>query len=97
MRRLFAVVRSQGQWDRTRPLEQQDGWAAHAQFMDGLQEEGFIALGGPLQGTEDVLLIVRADNAAEITAHLAEDCWSKSGQLRISRIAPWELRLGSLA
>jgi hypothetical protein len=78
-------------------LEQQDGWADHAQFMDGLREEGFIALGGPLQGTEDVLLIVRADSAAEIAPRLAEDCWSRSGQLRISRIAPWDLRLGSLA
>jgi hypothetical protein len=78
-------------------LEQQDGWAAHAQFMDGLQDEGFIALGGPLQGTEDGLLIVRAENAAEITARLAADCWSESGQLRINRIAPWDLRLGSLA
>jgi hypothetical protein len=57
-------------------LEHQDDWAAHAQFMDGLHEEGFIALGGPLHGTEDVLLIVRADNAGEIAARLAASCGS---------------------
>ena len=28
--------RSGPEWDRSKPLEQQTGWPAHAEFMDGL-------------------------------------------------------------
>jgi hypothetical protein len=29
-------------------MEQQSDWPAHASFMDGLVDEGFVVLGGPL-------------------------------------------------
>jgi uncharacterized protein YciI len=77
-------------------MEQQIDWRAHADFMDGLRDEGFVLLGGPLEGTAEVLLIVRARDADEILVRLAEDCWSRSGLLQVSRIARWRLRLGSL-
>jgi hypothetical protein len=64
--------------------------------MDGLHAEGFVALGGPLEGTDDVLLIVRAKDPDEIVERFAADPWSKSGLLRISRITPWTVRLGTL-
>jgi len=64
--------------------------------MMALQAEGFVQLGGPLEGTPDVLLIVRAKDADEIRVRLSQDCWSKSDLLRISRIDPWQLRLGAL-
>ena len=51
------------------------GWRAHADFMNELVAEGFILLGGPLEGTRDVLLIVRAENEAEVEARLAPDVW----------------------
>jgi hypothetical protein len=53
-------------WDPTRSLENQDDWNAHAAFMNALAAESFVVLGGPLDGTPDVLLIVRAENPAEI-------------------------------
>jgi hypothetical protein len=53
-------------------------------------------LGGPLAGTRDVLLIVRAGNAAEVEARLAADCWTVKNLLVTRQITPWELRLGSL-
>lgn len=65
--------------------------------MDGLYEEGFIALAGPLEETPDVLLIVRANDAAEVAERFAADPWSKTDLLRIARIAPWTIRLGSLS
>ncbi|HUK07492.1 MAG TPA: hypothetical protein VLX09_06465 [Stellaceae bacterium] len=47
MPRLFAVTRSQGAaWDRTRPLEAQSGWRAHADFMNALHKGGFVVIGG---------------------------------------------------
>jgi uncharacterized protein YciI len=64
--------------------------------MNALAREEFVVLGGPLDGTPDVLLIVRAASADEIRARLAKDPWRVSDLLRISRITPWTLRLGSL-
>ena len=53
-------------------------------------------LGGPLEGTSDVLLVVRAATPDEVRSRLAEDPWAGKDLLRITRIAPWTLRLGSL-
>ena len=98
MSRLFAVVRSRGTaWNDALRLDDQVEWVAHAAFMNGLLEDGFIALGGPLEDTPDVLLIVRATDAAEITARLAADPWTKNGLLIVKQISPWWLRLGSLS
>jgi uncharacterized protein YciI len=94
---LFAVIRTQGAaWKRSVPLEGQPDWDAHASFMNGLQKEGFIVLGGPLEGRPDVLLIVRARTPEEIIERLAADPWTGQDLLRIKRISPWTLRLGSL-
>jgi uncharacterized protein YciI len=94
---LFAVTRSRGPaWAAGRPLEEQDAWRAHADFMNALHRDGFVLLGGPLEGTPDVLLIVRASGADEIGARLAEDPWTRNGLLRIAQIVPWTLRLGAL-
>lgn len=98
MRQLFAVIRTRGPaWQDGRPLESQADWAGHASFMNGLAKEGFVVLGGPLEGTSDVLLVVRAATADEVRSRLAEDPWTRNDLLRITRVAPWTLRLGSLA
>ena len=97
MPRLFAVTRSRGPaWRAGRPLEEQEDWAAHAVFMTALHREGFVVLGGPLEGTPDVLLIARANDADEIRARLADDPWTRNNLLRLERIVPWTLRLGAL-
>jgi len=97
MKPLFAVIRARGPaWDPSRPLEEQPEWPAHAAFMNGLKAEGFVVLGGPLEGTSEVLLIVRAEDEPEIRSRLAADPWSGNDLLRVVRTAPWTLRLGSL-
>jgi hypothetical protein len=78
------------------PLEGQVDWGEHAEFMDALVANGFVLLGGPLEGTDDVLLIVRASDEREIRARLSGDCWHRDDLLRIVRISPWTLRLGTL-
>jgi uncharacterized protein len=77
-------------------MEGQQEWQAHAAFMNGLGAEGFVVLGGPLEGTSEVLLIVRAGDDAEVRSRLAADPWSRSDLLRVARAVPWTLRLGSL-
>jgi hypothetical protein len=98
MERAFAVLRSRGPaWEDAKPLEEQADWAAHAAFMDALFDQRFAALVGPLEGTRDALLIVRASDVAEIVARLADDPWTTSGLLITKQISPWQLRLGSLS
>ena len=95
--KLFAVIRTRGEaWQPSAPLEGQLDWDAHASFMNGLQKERFVLLGGPLEETPDVLLIVRANTADEVVNRLAGDPWTGQDLLRINRIMPWTLRLGSL-
>jgi uncharacterized protein YciI len=96
-RDLYAVIRTRGPaWKDARPLESQDDWEPHASFMESLERDGFVVLGGPLQGTADVLLIVRANSPDEILSRLASDPWSVKDLLRVIRISPWTLRLGAL-
>jgi YCII-related domain len=97
MHQLFAVIRTRGPaWQDSRPLESQVDWGSHASFMNSLAQEGFVILGGPLEGTSDVLLVVRAQTPDEVRSRLAEDPWAGKDLLRITRVAPWTLRLGSL-
>jgi uncharacterized protein YciI len=97
MEHAFVVLRSRGPaWDDSKPLEAQSDWAAHAAFMDALFEQRFAALVGPLQGTRDALLIVRASSASEVIERLASDPWTPSGLLVTKQISPWQIRLGTL-
>ena len=57
---LVVLLRSGPRWDRSLPLEEQSGWAAHASFMDALVDEGFVILGGPLADEYRVAHVVDA-------------------------------------
>ena len=97
MPRLFALTRSRGPaWNAERPMEEQAEWHSHAVFMNALHRDGFVLLGGPLEGTPDVLLIALANDADEIRSRLSDDSWTRNGLLRIKQIVPWTLRLGTL-
>ena len=97
MARIFAVTRTYGPaFDPALPLEQQEDWHGHADFMNGLHAEGFVILGGPLEGTPDVLLIVRSKDVDEIYGRFSRDSWTRKDLLRIKQIVPWTLRLGFL-
>ncbi len=97
MSKLFAVIRTRGPAYRSDvPLEAQDAWRAHADFMNALHAEGFIVIGGPLEDGPDVLHVVHAESARMTAARFADDPWERMGLLRTIRIAPWTLRLGTL-
>jgi uncharacterized protein YciI len=97
MKRPFVVLRAHGAgWEESRPLEEQADWPAHAAFMDALAEEGLIAFAGPLEGTSEALLVMRAEDAAEVDRRLAADPWTRNGLLTTKARWPWTLRLGSL-
>ena len=91
---MFHVVlhRSGPQWDPSRPMEEQSDWPAHADFMDGLVDDGFVVLGGPLADEVRVAHVVEASSEEEIRATLARDPWSET-HLRVDTIDPWTIRL----
>jgi uncharacterized protein YciI len=80
-------------WAAGRPLEEQELWPEHAAFMDGLVDDGFIILGGPLGDGERVLLVVKADDENAIRSRLAPDPWIGKELLRIVAVEPWTIRL----
>src|SRR5262245_38131925 len=92
---LFVVIRRYGTpYDAERPLEAQAEWEGHRVFMNALEAEGIVRLGGPLEGVGEVLLIFRAAHAEQIAQRLANDPWTRSGILLTTRIVPWNLRIG---
>jgi len=82
-------------WDPSRPIRSQDAWDEHAVFMDGLVDEGFIILGGPVGDGEQTLHVAEAADESEIRARLAEDPWARTGLLQIGTIESWALWLDS--
>ena len=89
---LVVLLRSGPDYDQLLPLEEQSGWPEHAAFMDGLVEEGFIVLGGPLSDEHRVVHAVEAESADAVRAVLAGDPWSGS-HLLVDAIEPWTIRL----
>ena len=65
--------------------------------MDRLAAAGVIVLGGPLEGTPKVLLVMRAETAEAIHEWLLDDPWINLDLLRTESIARWSLRLGELS
>ena len=95
MNKLYAAMRTRGpRWKESVIMDEQEDWKEHAAFMDGLVTEGFVLMGGPLKESEDVLLIVRATDEAEIEARFAEDIWTKTELLQTKWVKEWWLRLG---
>jgi hypothetical protein len=94
---LFAAILHRGPaYQASKPLEEQQKWQEHRVFTNALVDGGFVVLGGPLEGTSEVLLIFRAASTEEIVSRWSEDPWVKLDLLRMSSSLPWDLRLGTL-
>jgi len=90
---FHVVVRQAGpEWLAGRPLEEQSGWQAHAEFMDGLVQDGFIVLGGPVSDDGRVVHAFEADSEDAVRAIWARDPWHET-HLVIDSIEPWTIRL----
>jgi uncharacterized protein YciI len=89
---LVVLHRSGPEWDPSLPLEEQSGWPAHAAFMDGLLDAGFIVLGGPLSDEHRVVHVVEAESEEAVRATLERDPWSET-HLTVDTIEPWTIRL----
>jgi uncharacterized protein YciI len=89
----FAVTMEHGpRWDPARGTRDQDGWPAHAAFMDALVDDGFVIIGGPLD-TGQPLLAVQAPHEQAVRDRLAADPWALAGLLTVGSVRPWSLWL----
>jgi hypothetical protein len=71
---FFVVERQSGaNWDPSRPLEEQEGWRAHADFMNELVDQGFVVLGGTLEDQRRAVLAIEADSEDTVRETLARD------------------------
>ena len=91
---MFLVIlrRAGPEYDHSQPLEEQSGWLDHADFMDGLVDDGFIVLGGVLGDEVRTAHAVEAASEDEVRERLAQDPWSGS-HLVVDSIDPWTIRL----
>jgi uncharacterized protein YciI len=89
---LVMLLRSGPEWDASRPLEEQSGWDAHAAFMDGLVDDGFLVLGGPLSDEHRVAHAVEAESEDAVRATFSRDPGSGT-HLVVDAIDPWTIRL----
>ena len=65
--------------------------------MDGLVDDGFIVLGGPLAGEREILHAISAPSEDVVRSRLAQDNWAQNGMLRITSIEPWTILLDGRA
>jgi uncharacterized protein YciI len=91
----FLVFRGKGPaWDRSKGRREQEGWDEHAVFMDGLVEDGFVVMGGPIGDGEgeDTLQIVEAEREEAVRERLGDDPWGED-MLVTKRVEPWQVWL----
>ena len=91
---LFMVrVERGGPWDWSKDMREQELWTEHAQFMNGLVDDGFILLGGPVEGERETLHVVDAPSEQDLRARFAADPWAQNGFLAITRVERWQILL----
>jgi uncharacterized protein YciI len=96
---FFVVINEAGPgWDSNRPMREQKGWNEHAAFMDALEAERLVVLGGPLKNysKHKAMLVVKAPDEQTLRTRLAEDPWMRTGILQNVELYPWEILLGKL-
>jgi uncharacterized protein YciI len=88
----FVVISSAGvHRDLSKGTREQTFWDEHAAFIDGLVEEGFILLGGPLPDEGGAIIVVYAETEADARAKLKDDPWYVNAVLNLDSIRRWEI------
>jgi uncharacterized protein YciI len=91
-KQTYLVISSAGPIrDLSKGTREQPFWDEHAAFIDKLNEEGFILLGGPLEDEGGAILVVRAADEQEIREKLKSDPWYVRGVLRLESVKRWEI------
>jgi uncharacterized protein YciI len=93
-RELYLVrVERGGPWDWSRDMREQELWTEHAHFMNALVDDGFILLGGPVEGDREAFHVVDAGSDEELRERFAEDPWALNGMLTVTSVERWTILL----
>ena len=95
MARYVIRVRRGGPWDWSKDMRAQEGWDEHAAFMDGLADQGFLLLVGPLEGGRHTMWVVEAESESDIRRRMAEDPWAANGMLTPESVEQWTVVIDS--
>ena len=91
---LYLVrVERGGPWDWSKDMREQELWPEHAQFMNGLVDEGLILLGGPLENGRETVHVVDAPSEEALRARFAADPWAENGMLTVNGVERWTILL----
>jgi uncharacterized protein YciI len=74
-------------------MREQNGWDEHARFMDGLVDDGFVLMAGPLEGDRETLWIVEAESKDAVLDRMSEDPWASNGMLSPISVEGWTVVL----
>ena len=96
MARWVVRVERGGPWGWSKDMRLQEGWDAHAAYMDAIFDEGFLLLAGPLEGDRYTLWVVEAESEDEIRRRMREDPWSANGMLTPISFERWTIVMDRL-
>ncbi|HEY6562867.1 MAG TPA: YciI family protein [Pirellulaceae bacterium] len=82
--------------DLSRGARDQSHWDDHATFIDGLVEEGFIRMGGPLVDVGGGLLVVEGTSEESVRDRMDSDPWYRHGILSLERVYEWDIFINQL-
>lgn len=95
----FAVTRQAGPaWVDGKGAFDQPDAPDHAAYMNRLADQGSVVFAGPLAGTERdrirVLLVMNAQDEADVHERLRDDPWARTHRLDTVSIEPWNVIVG---
>ena len=91
MKNIFLALSSAGpNRDFSKDTRRQPFWDEHATFIDQLVADGFILMGGLVDGCGS-LLIVNAENESEVREKMKNDPWFMHGILKLESIKRWQI------
>jgi uncharacterized protein len=92
VKNTYLMVSSAGaNRDLSKGSREQLFWDEHAAFIDKLDAEGFILMGGPLVDEGGALLIVHAADEQEIREKTKNDPWYVNDILKFESIKRWDI------
>jgi uncharacterized protein YciI len=97
MPHYYLVISTAGpKRDLSKGTREQVYWDDHAAFIDGLVDEGFMVMGGPLADEGGAMIVVRAESEADVRERLREDPWYVHGVLQLESVRRWEIFVDEL-
>lgn len=96
MKKTFAaLVQRSDAWDHSKEVQDQEGFALHAAFAAQLEAEGFIAMAGIMEPSDEILFIFFADSEQEVRDRMAQDPWQQDGHAKLTRVEQVTFRIGA--